>query len=161
MKMKLNPVDSAIYITLQEGTVSASESIGSSVVVDYDDNNKVMGLELLLAAGVTPSQKLNAVALIQLLDIVWQQAKLTPETEFEYYEQRDAKLDKIVENLLTPDQPEDSPFERWWKQTYEFANPVLELSFKEIAEAAWRAGQQERVMQELADQAQELNLGYG
>jgi uncharacterized protein YuzE len=38
----------ALYLRLRKGKVSTSEPIADNIVVDLDDDNKVIGLELLL-----------------------------------------------------------------------------------------------------------------
>jgi len=48
----------ALYLKLRKGKVSSSEPLAENVIVDLDDNAKVIGLELLLPP--TVSRKVTA-----------------------------------------------------------------------------------------------------
>jgi len=47
MKVQYDPSADAMYIRLAEGTVSDSDEVRDGVVLDYDANGKVLGIEVL------------------------------------------------------------------------------------------------------------------
>ena len=47
MKVQYDPSADAMYIRLAEGTVADSDEVRDGVVLDYDANGKVLGIEVL------------------------------------------------------------------------------------------------------------------
>ena len=47
MKITYDPKIDAIYIQFQEGEYNISKEIGDGIVLDYTEDGKVMGIEIL------------------------------------------------------------------------------------------------------------------
>ena len=47
MKVQYDPSADAMYIRLAEGTVADSDEVRDGVVLDFDANGKVLGIEVL------------------------------------------------------------------------------------------------------------------
>lgn len=50
MRVEYDPQADAMYIRLRQGDVADSDEIRDGVVVDYDANGEVLGIELLSAS---------------------------------------------------------------------------------------------------------------
>ena len=47
MKITYDPKTDAVYIQFQEGEYSISKEIGDGVILDYTEEGKIMGIEIL------------------------------------------------------------------------------------------------------------------
>lgn len=47
MRVQYDPSADAMYIRLAEGVIADSDEVREGVVLDYDENGKVLGIELL------------------------------------------------------------------------------------------------------------------
>ena len=47
MKLKVDRRADALYLTLSESPSSRSEEVSPGIIVDYDDRNRVVGIEML------------------------------------------------------------------------------------------------------------------
>lgn len=47
MKIEFDPIADALYIELADGEIEKTEEIGPGVILDYDANGNVLGLEML------------------------------------------------------------------------------------------------------------------
>ena len=54
MKLKIDEQADALYLTLGESPVVASEEVAPGIIVDYDADNLVIGIELLHLSKRTP-----------------------------------------------------------------------------------------------------------
>jgi uncharacterized protein YuzE len=79
MKIQFDPEVDALYLRLSESAISDSESMGEDIVYDFDDQNQVVGIELLrvtanlshLAVIPLPFQKIEQqVEFLQFLETI-------------------------------------------------------------------------------------------
>jgi uncharacterized protein YuzE len=59
MKQSYDPEADALYVRFAEGRVEGSEEVAPGIILDYDENNRLVGLEVLgarekMAAGAVP-----------------------------------------------------------------------------------------------------------
>ncbi len=47
MKLKVDQQADALYLTLTEAPASRSEEVSPGIIVDYDDQERVVGIEML------------------------------------------------------------------------------------------------------------------
>ncbi|CAG0996353.1 hypothetical protein MTYP_02580 [Methylophilaceae bacterium] len=47
MKIEFDPIADALYIELMEGDVDRTEEIKPGVIMDYDENGNILGMEML------------------------------------------------------------------------------------------------------------------
>lgn len=47
MKIEFDPIADALYIELMEGDVDKTEEIKPGLIIDYDENGNVLGMEML------------------------------------------------------------------------------------------------------------------
>ena len=47
MKIEFDPEVDALYVQLAEGDIETTEEIKPGVMLDYDDNGNILGLEVL------------------------------------------------------------------------------------------------------------------
>lgn len=47
MKLKVDQQADALYLTLSEGPASRSEEVSPGIIVDYDDQDRAVGIEML------------------------------------------------------------------------------------------------------------------
>ncbi len=47
MDLKVDQSADALYLTLTDGPASHSEEVAPGIVIDYDDQDRVVGIELL------------------------------------------------------------------------------------------------------------------
>jgi len=59
MKVRFDQEADALYIRLDESTVVDSEEVGLGVVLDFDANNRVVGIEVLNAQTRLPEAHLK------------------------------------------------------------------------------------------------------
>lgn len=54
MKLKVDRQADALYLALSEAPVNRSEEVSPGVIVDYDDQDRVVGIELLYLSKRAP-----------------------------------------------------------------------------------------------------------
>jgi len=54
MKLKVDQQADALYLTLSEAPASRTEEVSPGVLVDYDDQDRVVGIELLYLSKRAP-----------------------------------------------------------------------------------------------------------
>ncbi len=55
MKLKVDQQADALYLALSEAPASRSEEVSPGIIVDYDDQDRVVGIEMLYLAKRVPS----------------------------------------------------------------------------------------------------------
>lgn len=54
MKLKVDQQADALYLTLSELPANRSEEVSPGIIVDYDDQDRVVGIEMLYLSKRTP-----------------------------------------------------------------------------------------------------------
>jgi uncharacterized protein YuzE len=54
VKLKVNRQANALYLTLSETPSSRSEEVSPGIIVDYDDQDRVVGIEMLYLSKRAP-----------------------------------------------------------------------------------------------------------
>jgi len=54
MKLKVNRQADALYLTLSEAPSNRSEEVSPGIIVDYDDQDRVVGIEILYLSKRAP-----------------------------------------------------------------------------------------------------------
>lgn len=54
MKLKVDEQADALYLTLREAPAVRSEEVSPGIIVDYDDENNVVGIEMLYLSKRAP-----------------------------------------------------------------------------------------------------------
>jgi len=63
MKLKVDKENDALYLRLDESVIVESEEVQPGVILDFDENNRLVGIEILgLSARVNP----DMLKLVQL-----------------------------------------------------------------------------------------------
>lgn len=47
MKLKVDKENDALYLRLDDSTIVESEEVQPGVILDFDENNRVVGIEIL------------------------------------------------------------------------------------------------------------------
>lgn len=55
MKLKVDQQADALYLTLAEAPASRSEEVSPGIIVDYDDQDHVVGIEMLYLSKRVPA----------------------------------------------------------------------------------------------------------
>jgi len=55
MKIRYDPDADAMYITLKEGNVHHTKEIDKNIIVDFDKDGEVLGIELLFVKEKNPN----------------------------------------------------------------------------------------------------------
>ncbi|MBU7017693.1 MAG: DUF2283 domain-containing protein [Theionarchaea archaeon] len=63
MKITYDSKVDAVYIQFQEGEYSISKEIGDGIVLDYTEDGKVMGIEILEASQKMPLKNIEEITL--------------------------------------------------------------------------------------------------
>ena len=61
VSVEFDPEVNALYIRLKDGEVKTSEPLADNIIVDLDENNEVLGIEILLPAKSEISKRLAKV----------------------------------------------------------------------------------------------------
>jgi len=61
VSVEFDPEVNALYIRLKEGKVKTSEPLADNIIVDLDENNEILGIEILLPAKSEISKRLAKV----------------------------------------------------------------------------------------------------
>jgi len=62
MKFKYHKKEDALYLRFSEGEIAESDEVREGIILDYDKNQKLVGLEVLDVAKRFPHQFASAVA---------------------------------------------------------------------------------------------------
>jgi len=63
MKLKVDRESDALYLRLDESKIVESEEVQPGVILDFDENNRVVGIEILFLSTRVPSEMLKIVQL--------------------------------------------------------------------------------------------------
>jgi uncharacterized protein YuzE len=61
MKLKVDHQADALYLTLSEAPSSRSEEVSPGIIVDYDDQDRAVGIEMLYPSKRAPETELRRV----------------------------------------------------------------------------------------------------
>lgn len=61
MRLKINKENDALYLRLDEKTVVESEEVQPGVILDFDENGRVVGIEILDLSTRTEPKKLRVL----------------------------------------------------------------------------------------------------
>ena len=61
VSVEFDPEVNALYIRLKDGKVETSEPLADNIIVDLDENNEILGIEILLPAKSEISKRLAKV----------------------------------------------------------------------------------------------------
>ena len=59
MKLKVDKDTNTLYLRLDESRIVESEEVKPGVILDYDENNNVVGIEILNVMGRVPEEYLR------------------------------------------------------------------------------------------------------
>ena len=59
MKLKVDQQADALYLSLSEAPASRSEEVSPGIIVDYDDQNRVVGVEMLYLSKRAPDTEVH------------------------------------------------------------------------------------------------------
>jgi len=59
MKLKVDRQADALYLTLTEAPSSRSEEVSPGIIVDYDDHDRVVGIEMLYLSKRAPGTEVQ------------------------------------------------------------------------------------------------------
>ena len=59
MRLKIDKVSDALYLRLDEGAITESQEVEPGVMLDFDANGKVVGVEILALSTRTEPDKLR------------------------------------------------------------------------------------------------------
>lgn len=59
MRLKIDKENDALYFRLDESAIVESEEVQPGVILDYDKNNQVIGIEILNLSSRIGKEKLN------------------------------------------------------------------------------------------------------
>lgn len=59
MKLKVDQQADALYLTLSEAAASRTEEVSPGIIVDYDDQDRVVGIEMLYLSRRAPQAEIQ------------------------------------------------------------------------------------------------------
>ena len=59
MKLKVDQQADALYLSLSDKQASRSEEVSPGIIVDYDDQDRVVGVEMLYLSKRAPGTEVN------------------------------------------------------------------------------------------------------
>lgn len=59
MKLKVDQQADALYLTLSEAPASRSEEVSPGIIVDYDERDRVIGIEMLYLSKRAPETEMH------------------------------------------------------------------------------------------------------
>jgi uncharacterized protein YuzE len=59
MRLKVDQQADALYLSLSEAPASRSEEVSPGIIVDYDDQNRVVGVEMLYLSKRAPETEIH------------------------------------------------------------------------------------------------------
>jgi len=63
MRLKIDKENDALYFRLDESAIVESEEVQPGIILDYDKNNQVVGIEILNLSSRIGKEKLNFLQL--------------------------------------------------------------------------------------------------
>jgi uncharacterized protein YuzE len=63
MRLKIDKESDALYLRLDEAEIVASEEVQPGVILDFNQDNRVVGIEILNLSSRVAKEKLNLVQL--------------------------------------------------------------------------------------------------
>jgi uncharacterized protein YuzE len=63
MRLKIDKENDALYLRLDEAEIVASEEVQPGVILDFNKDNRVVGVEILILSSRVGKEKLNLVQL--------------------------------------------------------------------------------------------------
>lgn len=63
MKITYDPKTDAVYIQFQEGEYSISKEISEGIILDYTEEGKIMGIEILKVSQKMPLKNIEEITL--------------------------------------------------------------------------------------------------
>ncbi len=64
MKLHIDKEADALYLRLDDSAIIESEEVAPGVVLDYNDNNQVVGIELLYLSKRSPNLNLSTLEFV-------------------------------------------------------------------------------------------------
>ena len=61
MKLKVDQKADALYLSLTEAPASRSEEVSPGIIVDYDEQDRVVGVEMLYLSKRAPDAEINRI----------------------------------------------------------------------------------------------------
>jgi uncharacterized protein YuzE len=61
MRLKVDEQADALYLSLSDGSASRSEEVSPGIVVDYDEQDRVVGIEMLYLSKRAPERNLRSL----------------------------------------------------------------------------------------------------
>lgn len=59
MRLKIDKQNDALYLRLDESAIVESEEVQPGVILDFDENGRVVGIEIMNLSSRTDADKLN------------------------------------------------------------------------------------------------------
>ena len=59
MKLKVDQKADALYLSLNDAPASRSEEVSPGIIVDYDEQDRVVGIEMLYLSKRAPGTEIN------------------------------------------------------------------------------------------------------
>ncbi|HCX32802.1 MAG TPA: hypothetical protein DHV08_04125 [Rhodocyclaceae bacterium] len=70
MKLKVDRQADALYLTLSEAPSSRSEEVSPGIIVDYDDQDRVVGIEMLYLSKRAPDAEIQRLLFESVPEVV-------------------------------------------------------------------------------------------
>jgi uncharacterized protein YuzE len=59
MRLKVDPQADALYLTLSEAPAGRTEEVSPGIIVDYDEQDRVVGIEMLYLSKRAPEAEMH------------------------------------------------------------------------------------------------------
>ncbi len=59
VSVEFDPEANAMYIKIKDGKIKLSEPISDNIIIDFDENDDIIGIEILLPAKKDLAEKLS------------------------------------------------------------------------------------------------------
>lgn len=70
MKLKVDQQADALYLTLSEAPANRSEEVSPGIIVDYDDQDRVVGIEMLYLSKRAPQADIRRLLFESVPEVV-------------------------------------------------------------------------------------------
>jgi len=70
MKLKVDRQADALYLTLGDAPASRSEEVSPGIIVDYDDQDRVVGIEMLYLSKRAPDAEIQRLLFESVPEVV-------------------------------------------------------------------------------------------
>ncbi|MEM9007977.1 MAG: DUF2283 domain-containing protein [Cyanobacteria bacterium P01_F01_bin.86] len=64
MKLVVHKEDDALYLRLDDSTIIESEEVSNGIVLDYNAEGKIVGIEVLYISQRSPNSMMSCLALL-------------------------------------------------------------------------------------------------